>query len=401
MVSNCFVMNRLYIFLLLVVTSLNSWCQPIVEYNRYATNELNDIVLMYYGANNREKWNTNQLSHFVTHTFADGHTDWLFPAFLYLEFRIADKDIMLAPGYAKKPATKTDWQWLIDRYFAKNEGLDALNKAVQNAKVKLGEPPFKHKVILGIPSPIKNQTDWGRTNRQLKFTNVNDRIAALQWFIDNLLSRFYAAKYENIELGGLYWVDEDMETCGELFPMLSNYVKSKGVKFYWIPYFRAKGRERWSYYGFDYAYLQPNYFFSLDIEKSRLEEACVNAKRFGQGLELEFDERYFSQRNTFGKRLKDYIDVYEKNGIFDNCPIAYYCGNAAFLKLSQSKESYDIKIIDRLSNLICKRNRMSPAYKAPAKNNTTTPAQQQNNNKNVTKSVKKKYNWTDPEYWHF
>lgn len=392
-------MKRIYFIFIFLYSCFILVAQPIVEYNRYAVNDaVNDIVLMYYGAYHREKWTADQMSHFVTHTFNDGRTEWLFPAFLYLEFKIAGKDITLAPGYAQNPATKSDWQWLIDRYFAKGEGLDALNTAIENAKSILGEPPFKHKVILGIPTPIKDQTNWGRTNRQLKFTNVNDRNAALRWFIDNLLTRFYAAKFENIELEGLYWVDEDMETGAELFPALSNYVKSKNVKFYWIPYFKAKGRNLWSYYGFDYAYLQPNYFFKLDRPKSRLEETCVYAKRYGLGLEIEFDESHFTHRKSFGNRLEDYIDVYEKNGIFDCCALAYYCGNAAFLKLSQSKDPYDIQLLDRIANLIVKRNHKSQAYNIG--NNTPFNTSIQNK-EGITKSVKKKYNWTDPEYWHF
>lgn len=393
-------MKHIYIFIITVLFSLNIFAQPMVELNRYASNELNDIVLMYYGASNREKWTTNQVSHFVTHTFKDGHTEWLFPAFLYMEFKIADKDIMLAPGYAKIPATKTDWQWLVDRYFAKGEGLDALNKAIQNAKVKLGEPPFKHKVILGIPTPIKGQTNWGKTNRGLNFNKVDDRIDAVMWFVDNVLNRFKSAHFENIELEGLYWIDEDMETGAELFPSLSKLIKNKGVKYYWIPYYFAKGSARWLYYGFDYGYIQPNYFFSLDRPKSRLEEACVKAKRYGHALEIEFDERHFSQRNTFGKRLEDYLDVFEKNGIFDSCALAYYCGNAAFLKLSQSRDPYDVQLLDRLSGFIVKRNKKSPAYKAPS-NNTANNIPSQQKKDGTNKSVKKKYNWTDPEYWHF
>lgn len=387
---------------------------PTNAANGFLDNSVNDIVLMYYGQNLRKKWNVNQVSHFVTHTYKDGHTDWLFPAFLYLEFSIKDKDITLAPGYAKNAATKNDWEWLIDRYFAKNQGLDALNTAIQNAKSKLGEPPFRHKVILGIPTPIKNQTNWGRTSRKLNFKKANDRLEALYWFIDQLVIRFNEANYRNIELEGLYWVDEDMHAGGELFPALSNKIHQYGLNFYWIPYFGAYGRDTWKQYGFDYAYLQPNYFFNKDVPKSRLQEACSVAKRNGLALELEFDEQHFTKKDIFGKRLKEYLDVYEKNGVFEDCPLTYYCGNHAFLQLSQSREPQDIQLIDRMASLIANRNAKMGAQTTVNASQSTYPGgetnkpsetkqQDQKQEESTTRPslMQQLLNLLNPEYWHF
>lgn len=394
---------RKLIVILLCLCGICASAQHADNSYNWVEGQVNDVVLMYYGQKLRKNWTMHQMSHFVTHTYQDGHTDWLFPAFLYLEFSIRDRDITFAPGYAKNAATKVEWQWLIERYFAKGEGLDALDKAIQNAKGKLGEPPFRHKVILGLPSPIKDQTDWGSTSRRLRFNKAQDRLEAMSWFIDILVARFNAAGYRNIDLDGLYWVDEDMIAGAELFPSLSNMVHQRGLKFYWIPYFTAPGRESWKQYGFDYAYLQPNYFFHLELPLSRIEDACSFARRYGTGLELEFDERYFSQRNTFGKRLKDYIDVYEKEGVFANSPIAYYCGNSAFLELSQSKEIQDVRLIDRMAGFISRRNEKLSATPSlyPSTPPSPTPAQPQEEKKSPQSLLQQYLNLLNPDYWHF
>lgn len=363
----------------------------------FLKNDINDIVLMYYGGKNRKNWTVEEISHFVTHTFKDGHSDWLFPGFLFLEFRNNDKDVAFIPSVAKNAATKSDWEWLLNRYFAKNQGLHALDTSIENAKQKLGEPPFIHKVILGLPSPLKNQTDWGTINTKLKFNKASDRIAAVKWFIEKIITRFYNESFSNIELEGFYWIDEDMNNSSEVLLPISKYIKSEGLKLYWIPYFGANGRNQWKSFGFDYAYLQPNYYLNQSLNKSRLDDALLLAKKLNLGLEMEFDERYFSQPNTFGKRFVEYIDFFENNDVFKSCPLTYYCGNAAFMQLSKSKIKSDIYLIDRLSTFICNRNKDNNFNidRKPAQSNNIMTSPQ--NNKHDSKSL----NWTDPEYWHF
>ncbi len=377
--------------------------QATADVNRYAVNDgMNDIALVYYGGSNRLKWNQNQISHLVTHTFKDGHTEWLFPAFLYLEFRVYGTEVTLAPGYAKEPATKEHWEWLANRYFSRGEGLDALDKAIDGAKRKLGEPPFKHKVILCLPTPMREQRSWGRvSSRNLRFDRGNDRLEALYWFVDLLVNKFKAQHYRNIELDGLYWLDEDMLAGGELFPALNNYIHAKGLKAYWIPYFTAPGRDLWQSYGFDYAYLQPNYFFNYNVPRSRLDETCALAKRWGLGLELEFDEKHFDKRSQYGNRLSEYIDAFENNKVFDQSAMAYYLGNDAFLRLSQSRVSSDVQLIDRLCNLIVKRNVGNNTYMSPSQSPSNGNNNSNNNNNNNNNNNKSQYKWTDPEYWHF
>ena len=205
-----------------------------------------------------------------------------------------------------------------------------------------------------------------------------------------------------------------MHAGGELFPALSNKIHQYGLNFYWIPYFGAYGRDTWKQYGFDYAYLQPNYFFNKDVPKSRLQEACSVAKRNGLALELEFDEQHFTKKDIFGKRLKEYLDVYEKNGVFEDCPLTYYCGNHAFLQLSQSREPQDIQLIDRMASLIANRNAKMGAQTTVNASQSTYPGgetnkpsetkqQDQKQEESTTRPslMQQLLNLLNPEYWHF
>ena len=69
-------------------------------------------------------------------------------------------------------------------------------------------------------------------------------------------------------------------------------------------------------------------------------------------LEVEFDDKVLKNNKDWGYRLKDYLDVFERNGAFDSLKIAYYQGGDTFYKLSQSKEPADIELHRRLIQII-------------------------------------------------
>lgn len=392
-------MNHRFRFYVLALTLIAAIVAPIgtdalvlTSPGQYATNTVNDLVLMYYGTSSRKNWTIDELRPCVTHKFADGHRDWLFPGFLYLEFKMGKKQLVY--GYTQENACREDWQKLIDKYFMSNMGFDALDKCIEKYKKELGEPPFRHKVVISIPSPIHNQSDWGKVNgRTLNFAKSDaDRIQAVKWYIDELLSRFQKAHFKNFDLEGLYWVDENTHYCRTILPAVSDYVHSKKLLFYWIPYFNGTGSLDWKQMGFDIAYLQPNYFFRLQLGIERLYQTCERAKANGMGLEFEFDHKYFDTRDKHASRFTDYINVFEEQGVYANSAIAYYCDNHSLLDFEMSTRADDHRVMDRFASLIVERNRAN----APM----LTPQRSQSTNKGTNKSDND-YNWTDPEYWHF
>ena len=175
----------------------------------YSINQIRDLVLIYQGGRHRPDWTPEQFVPYVTHTFADGSKDWLFDGFLFLEF--VDGDRQYIPGLRMPNAQKGDWEHYLDRVFEPGKSLDALNKCIAGQKQLLGDPGFRHKVVLTVLPPIHHQKDWGELNgRQLDFDNVDDCKLAVKWFLDQLVDRFNKGGYDNLELTGIYWVDEDM-----------------------------------------------------------------------------------------------------------------------------------------------------------------------------------------------
>lgn len=205
--------------------------------------------------------------------------------------------------------------------------------------------------------PIGGQTDWGEIDgAAMDFNRSEDRKAAIRWFADRLTERFAAEGFANIDLYGFYWIDEDMVSSRELLPEISPYVHSKGLKFIWIPYFKAPDHERWRELGFDIAYHQPNHFFQSEIPDERLDEAIDEALSYGMAMEFECDERAMSQSaDGFAPRMTAYMDAFDRRGVFARSALAYYTGNHLLTDFVRNPSPENAALADRLARLICSR----------------------------------------------
>ena len=311
-----------------------------------SSSRTDDMIAMYYGNKSRLKWGKTELEKVVMHTFRDGHKEWFFPTFLYVEFK---NDMGLKFGDNQPgdngPANKDNWEWLLNRYFSTAynggnfEGLKALDECIEDCKKRLGQPAFKHKVVLTVPSPCTNFTNWGSINKngrtiKLDFRNSSHRLEAVKWFVDELIRRFDAQHYKNITLDGLYWVEESTSMTGwhqdnktgkwtnkrvdnkydyvfdrnakrhnDIVADVAAYVHTKkGLKFYWIPFDGAYGSDKWRDFGFDRCYNQTGYFWGTpDLLRnprslktiSDLNRICNTAINDGRGLEFEISADLF------------------------------------------------------------------------------------------------------------
>lgn len=336
---------------------------------RYGTDLSSDMALIYAGGDQRPEWTAEEIEPYVIHTYADGTRDWFFDAFLFLEFSSGSTGVAFDNGGPGRKALKADYEWLLDRTFAPGCKLAALDSVIEAGKTELGEPRLRHKIVLGIPAPVKVVRDWGELNgRHLDFNKDEDRIEATKWFIDQVIRRFDAAGYRNIDLMGIYWIEEALFTNGGIMPAVNDYIYRRGLRSYWIPYYKDNEQFRfnWKKYGFDMAYQQPNYFFERDIPYSRLEIACDESKRLGMGLEMEFETQGTSRvqhddPDSYYTRLVDYLDVFEKKGVFDEAAVAWYSGTKGFLDLARSKDSMNHAIADRMARIVAERQKAKAA----------------------------------------
>lgn len=325
----------------------------------YGRIDIADMVLIYHGGVHRPmEWTREQFDPYVTYEDEKGGKNWFFDGFLFLEFKDG-QGRGFAPGYVDKHARKTEWEWLMDRHFGEATAFAGLDASIESHISEIGSPPFKHKVVMGLPSPIPGQKDWGQLNEEwLDFTKRADRLKAAYWFIDTFIQRFEAQNYKHIELDGFYWVDEDVAKNEDLLNDLGDYIRKGDNRFYWIPYWRAKGNNRWKELGFDFAWQQPNHFFNSGVPDSRLDVTCEFGREHGMGMEMEFDGRALAHSPTgFRSRLEAYIDYFEKNLVYRYASIAYYEGGNGIYHFSKSNDPLDKQLLGRLAKKIIERKK--------------------------------------------
>ena len=322
--------------------------------------DIRDLVLIYQGGSHRMDYNAEQLRPYVVHEDRFGNRDWLFDGFLFLEFD-SGKGVSYHVRGSAPLARKEDWAWLVDRHFESGKGIAALDDCIAAAVRELGEPPFRHKVVIGIPEPPRGQKDWGELEgRKLDFSNEEDRIAACKWYADLLEERFRSSGFQHLELAGFYWLPEILRQSREVTRALGDYVRSKGLRFYWSPYYTAQGYSEWRDLGFDAAYLQPTYFWNRKIGDERVDRACELARTYGMGLEMEFDMRASVKSEECRRdRGMGYMSSFRRNGVYRSSAIAYYEGGGGVYYFTKTTAPEDRAFIDTLAYFIRdRRHRM-------------------------------------------
>ncbi len=344
-------------FFFLIIFFLIGFLLPSQAQDQYGKTDIADLVLIYQGGVHRPmEWSKEQFLPYVVHQDQKGNVNWLFDGFLFLEFTDG-KGRNFAPGYNKQNARRGEWEWLQGRQFAKDKAFSALDQCITEQIKILGKPGFKHKLVVGIPSPISDQKDWGEINgKVMDFSKTEDRIEAGKWYIDRFLEQYTKQKYKKIKLAGFYWVDEDVIRCADILIPLGDYIRSKKLKFYWIPYWKARGYDKWKEYKFDFAWIQPNHFFDTKIGDERIDQACDFAREMNMGVEMEFDSRAMADNKAnMRSRLVSYIKAFEKNGTFEQSSIAYYEGGNGIYNFYKSDNPMDKELMDILANYISKR----------------------------------------------
>lgn len=353
-------MIRILIFLVLLAAGLQGGGADNPPKPRYGKTNIADLVLIYHGGTHRKmEWDKEQFLPYVVHQDLQGKKNWLFDGFLFTEFLDGKGHYFAHGGENTSPARRHEWEELMERQFEAGRGFSALDQCIGDQIKEMGTPPFRHKLVVVTPVPLKDQKDWGKLDRQMDFSNDMDRVAAYKWYIDRFLERYKKANYRNFDLEGFYWVAEKDDTYRDILVAVGDYVRSKGLKLCWIPYWTAVGFDNWKTDKFDFAYIQPNYFFKNEVNYERLDAVCAFARGTGMGLEMEFDERALAGANDSKRdRLISYIEAFEQNGVFKEASVAYYQGNAGIYELYHSKNPPDREVLDRLAKIIVRRKKL-------------------------------------------
>lgn len=358
-------MNLRLLFVLALDIAMPVSLRSQTEYNRYATDIINDLALVYAGGQQRPDWNSQNVMPYVVHQYSNGDKDWFFDGFLILEFADGPRDLGFQNGVGQNYATRADWDWLIDRQL--DGAVAGIDSAIEVSKKQLGTPPFRHRIVMAVPAPIKaSGKQWGKLNgKTLDFALENDRLDACRWAIDQIIDRFNRHNYKNVDLAGIYWLEESLYTNGTIVPLVNDYVRSQNLRSYWIPYYADNAQFKFNWrdvYRFDIAYQQPNYFFSRSIPLSQLEAACDESHRYGLGMEMEFETQGTSRvqhddEDSYYDRLIAYLDMFEEKNVFAESAVAWYSGTKGFIDLYNSTDSCNSAVADRMARIVANRRR--------------------------------------------
>ena len=339
------------------------------EESRSGITSFTDLVLCYGGSNHRKpyEWDKQRFAPYITYKDEQNTEHWLFDAFLCIEFQTSVHSYML--GLKLPSAGKEQWQELIDYWFDRDKGMNALEAAVRDASKRLGAPSSKRKVIMVLPDAIIYQTYddtkasttyWGALEgRTMDFSVAEDRVAASRWYIDEIRRKFFEANYQYIELAGFYIVSEDLATpkfgwnpelkkSDEIVPPVSKYLHGLNECLCWIPYNCATGYNHWKEMGIDYAYMQPNYFWDGTKSFSQF-FSDIKSNDLSMELEFETDPSPWAGSvlegdpdcDTYKARFREYMSNAKANGVYGTKPLSYYHGTNGLYDLWKSADPKD------------------------------------------------------------
>lgn len=340
-----------------------------------------DAVLCYGGSHHRTPylWDEERLAPYVTCRDSAGREQWLFDGFIFLEFVDAARPDgatwAFETGNPNAPAAgRAQWEELLDYWFAAGNGFEALDRTVEAAAARIGEPPAKRRVIMMLPDPViyRNYADttsatdyWGEVEgRRLDFRSTEDRLAACKWYIDRVRERFAAGDFRHIELAGFYWIREivtrpcdteysyHLTRSDLLVPRIADYLHALGYSWNWIPYYGSRGYDVWPEWGFDQVWLQPNHYWKAERD---MESVCRQIDTLGVGMELEFEPTLLAAREgsaAFRERFRNYLRYAREKGIYGTRSFACYHGTNGFYDLATSTDADDRALYGELRDFI-------------------------------------------------
>lgn len=380
-------------------TDLFDW-----ENNRSAVPTWSDMTLCYGGDLWRVPtyWDKDRWASHALYTDQNGQMQYLFDAFLALEFSMKGYTLNYDDS-GNKSARKEEWTSLMNYWFDDTYGFKALDDCLADAAKVIGPPPTKRYVIFVLPDPVycetytnksSSTTYWGtyEDGSQANFSTVEGRVKAYKWMIDQVRAKFAAKNYEYIELGGFYILQETLSNSwndqykkwSEMLPKVADYCHRYKEGFYWIPYGYSvnksgytydKGHndaiEGWQSFGFDLAVLQPNMYWDYNGGRSWSTTCKTYINGYGMGMEIEFEGSHGESLSTCSsilqykkdgtanseaynnrERLRDYFENAKTYEIYRKKPIVMYSGTDAMHELATSTGDKDQIIYHELCQFI-------------------------------------------------
>lgn len=381
-------------------TELFDW-----EKNRTGAPKWSDMTLCYGGDLWRVPtyWNKERFASHALYTDKDGQLQYLFDAFLALEFSMKGYTLNYDDS-GNKSARKEEWTSLINYWFDDTYGFQALDDCIEEAAQKIGPPKTKRYVVFVLPDPIycetytnksSSKTYWGQyeDGSTANFSTVDGRVKAYKWMIDQVRAKFASMNYRHLELAGFYILQETLSDSwnaqykkwDEVLPEVASYLDDYNEGFYWIPYGYSVNKTGYDYdarhnaaikewnstFKFDLAVLQPNMYWDYKGGRSWDTTCKTYINGYGMGMEIEFEGSHGESLSTCSsilqykkdgtanseaynnrERLRDYFENAKTYEIYRKKPIVMYSGTDAMHELATSTGDKDQIIYHELCEFI-------------------------------------------------
>jgi uncharacterized protein DUF4855 len=310
-------------------------------------------VLVYTGGPERPAYTVADLVDLLAVVDSAGHpTRWLCDGAILLEFHAVSSRYYM-PWVGGAPTDGGDWSAYLDSVFQRGGPLTRLDSATASIASALGDTRHRVGVAIMIPYPFAARDSLRFEGRAYSRSSDGGRAAAVGAYARTVTQRFRDLGLGHVDLAGFYWLNEGITAADTgLVRTAAADIHSLGTRFYWIPSFGAAGAERWHAFGFDDAWLQPNYFFHPEVPSTRLDSAVTRARAAGMGLELELDRRLFGNDWHFADRLLPYLSAFEAAPDLRGRSIAIYEGAGALIQLARSKDAWHRAIYERLVSVL-------------------------------------------------
>lgn len=297
-------------------------------------------------------------------TYVDGEMkpkDYMFDGFLFIPYAPLLDGANYGPTTGK-PTNKGHFVKFLDRLFRDDYELGALNEAVKEAKSTLPDRNYEAKVVITIPYPRLDQSDFGDVDGDGVSENLNvkevgeqtaltNRLKVTKWYVDEVYKRWQEKGYSDLKLASFYWYNEYIahqlsELDHELVKQTGEYVRSKGATFQWIPYYFARGWDDWKENGFDSALMQPNYLFHANATVDRLDTIAQAAYENGLGVEIELSDAVLTNEALRG-RYYEYLQKGEEFHYKQQSYSAFYQQVKTLWKAARSTNPVEREVYDR------------------------------------------------------
>ena len=113
-----------------------------------------DVSLVGYWHREPRQWDAGRFAPHVSWKAPDGSEQWLFEAFLFVEGedKVHGKNLTISPSGLS--AGKEEWQYQLDLWLGGDGGVKALDEACEAVAARIGAPPAKRGVIIGLPDAV-------------------------------------------------------------------------------------------------------------------------------------------------------------------------------------------------------------------------------------------------------